>query len=418
MEYQWAWLVKPEIPTMVQVLVYLSDVRTVRTAKILNAKSHEAPTSELDSTSSIRWTCMSTIVMSRILQTFDEVGTAADRVIKSLAEVRGATEGSNDDNAAKTARTIDGYLKESWRLADSLHQELRDVDQDNVEDRVRTIMQDKDLKANITALDDAWNGCGWAQETDKAIIKLTQALREATGGVLDRFHGAVLPWKQVPRLQFEKGTQPALSYFIPQFIPPRLLIQRLWSCVSTLRGISSTGWVGTKPADLYAPELAMLEMRNFMDEARTPMETQLWRLQDLRSGGLVYSLELFIHAIKSSGKAALPDSSRELYRNTFLVIARRWSKGYKYGIWTERLMVDLLRRVLPPVNVDLTSDQVPDYLINEFLTFLADVLEKKKGPHVDDAISQIKEFKAYCERFDYSTVVAGKALLKLESARV
>jgi hypothetical protein len=356
---------------------------------------------------------MSTIVMRRILQTFEEVGTAADRVIKSLAEVRGETEGSYDDNAAKTARTIDESLKESWRSADSLHQELRDVDR---EDRIRTIMQDK--KADITALDDAWNDCGWAQETDKAIIKLTQTLREATGGVLDRFHGAVLPWKLDPRLQSEKGTQPALSYFIPQFIPPRLLIQRLWSCVSALRGVSSTGWGGTKLADLFAPELTMLEMRNFMDEARTPMETQLWRLQDLRSGGLVYSLELFIHAIKSSGKAALPDSSRELYRNTFLVIARRWSKGYKYGIWTERLMVDLLRRVLPPVNVDLTSDQVPDYLINEFLTFLADVLEKKKGPHVDDAISQIKEFKTYCERFDYPTVVAGKALLKLESARV
>lgn len=357
---------------------------------------------------------MSTIVMSRILQTFGEVGTAADRVIKSLAEVRGPTDGNYYDNAAKTARTIDGCLKESWRLADSLHQELRDVDQDNVEDRVRT---DKNLKADITALDDAWNGCGWAQETDKAIIKLTLTLREATGGVLDRFHGAVLPWKQVPRLQSEKGTQPALSYFIPQFIPPRLLIQRLWSCVSALRSISSTGWGGTKPADLFAPELTMLEMRNFMDEARTPMETQLWRLQDLSSGGLVYSLELFIHAIKSSGKAALPDSSRELYRNTFLVIARGWSKGYKHGIWTERLMVDLLRRVLPPVNVDLPSDQVPDYLINEFLTFLADMLEKK-GPHVDDAISQIKEFKAYCERFDYPTLVAGKALLKLESARV
>ena len=56
MEYQWAWLLKPEIPTMVQVLVYLSDVRTIRAAKIQNAKSHEAPTSELDSTSSIRWT--------------------------------------------------------------------------------------------------------------------------------------------------------------------------------------------------------------------------------------------------------------------------------------------------------------------------------------------------------------------------
>jgi hypothetical protein len=49
MEYEWAWLSKSEVPTMAQVRIYLSDVRTIRDAKIRDAHTREAPTSELDS---------------------------------------------------------------------------------------------------------------------------------------------------------------------------------------------------------------------------------------------------------------------------------------------------------------------------------------------------------------------------------
>jgi hypothetical protein len=259
-------------------------------------------------------------------------------------------------------------------------------------------MQEK--KKDITALDDAWNNCGWAEETDKAIVKLSQTLTDATSGVLDSFPGAILPWMESSHFDSEKGTQSTPSYFMPQFIPPRLLIRRLWSCVPALRRISSTGWgasaqKGNKLEDISAPQLTIPEMRRLMDETRTPMETQLWRLQDLRSGGLVYSLELFIQATKSSAKAALPESS-ELYRDTFPVIARRWYEAYKHGIWTELLLVDLLRRVLPPANGDSSLDEVPEYIIDQFLTFLADVLKNKNEYHVDDAI--LSQLKAYCER--------------------
>lgn len=344
------------------------------------------------------------------------MGSAADRVINGLAKVRGVTEGSKDENAAKTARTLNEYLKTSWKSAASLHQELIcDVDPDNVEDRVRNIMQEK--KSDITTLDDTWNVCGWAGETDEAIVMLAQTLREATSGVLDRFQGAVLPWKQDTRLDSEQGIQTTPSFFMPQFIPPRLLIQRLWLCVSALRSVSSIGWGASahkwkKLADLSAPELTIPEMRKLIAETRTPMETQLWRLQDLRSGGLVYSLELFIRVIKSSGKAASRESSRELYGGTFLVITRRWWDEYERGAWTERLLVDLLRRVLPTGD-DSSSDQVPTYIIDHFLTFLADVLATKSGSHVQDAISQIK---TYSERPGYPSEVAREVLSRLELA--
>ncbi len=420
-EYEWAWLAKSEIPTVAQVLIYLSDVKTIRDAQIRDAHTPETPTSELELTSTIRWTCMSIIVVRRVLQTFDEVGTAADRVINALAKVRGVTEGAKDENATKTAKTLSIYLRASWNSAASLHQELiRNVDPGNVEDRVRNIMEEK--KSDITTLDDTWNVCGWAEETDDAIVTLAQTLRDVTSGVIDRFSGAVLPWQEDSRLESERGVQSTPSVFMPQFIPPRLLIQRLWLCVSALRGISSAGWGASaykwrKLGDLSAPELTMPEMCKLMvetrAETRTPMVTQLWRLQDLRSGGLVYSLELFIQAIKSSGKAASRESSRELYGGTFFVITRRWREKYKHGVWTEQLLVDLLRRVLP-TSGDSSFDQVPTYIIDHLITFVADVLGTKNGSHVEDAISQIK---TYSERPDNTSVVARDVLLRFELAR-
>jgi hypothetical protein len=67
--------------------------------------------------------------------------------------------------------------------------------------------------------------------------------------------------------------------------------------------------------------------------------------------------------------------------------------------------------VLPAHN-DPPSDQVPEYIIDHFLTFLADVLKGKEGLHVQHATSLIK---AYSEGFSDSREVARDVLLKLES---
>jgi len=134
----------------------------------------------------------------------------------------------------------------------------------------------------------------------------------------------------------------------------------------------------------------MTELRELMDYTQTPIKTQLWRLQDLRDGGLVYMLELFISAIRPSKAAASHHSSRPLYIGTFRSITANW-KECRHAIWTQRLLVNLLRQVLPQ-NDDSPVDEVPGYIIDEFLSFVGNVLEKKKGSHVNDAIAMIRAY--------------------------
>jgi hypothetical protein len=157
--------------------------------------------------------------------------------------------------------------------------------------------------------------------------------------------------------------------------------------------------------ELSAPELRVTEICELMGDAQqAPIKTQLWRLQDLRDGGFVYMLELFIAAIRSS-KAASHHSSRPLYIGTFRTITADW-KDRRHAVPSQRLLVNLLRHVLPENN-DSPADEVPGYIIDEFLTFVANVLAEKKGSHVTEAISLIT---AYVELRGGRHEIAQKAL--------
>jgi hypothetical protein len=61
----------------------------------------------------------------------------------------------------------------------------------------------------------------------------------------------------------------------------------------------------------------------------------------------------------------------------------------RHGTWTQRLPVELLQHVLPENN-DSLADEIPGYIIDEFLPFVENVLAEEKGSHVNDAISMIK----------------------------
>ena len=380
MEHDWEWFAESE--TLAQTLIYLGDVERVR----------EVPAPGFESTFAVRWTCMSLITVRRMLQT-PPVHDAAQRVISCLADVRAEKDSSPDDVAAKTVVTIDQYLKTGWDSALTLHNALTlEVEPDRTEERFQEIMRFN--KAEIAELEYTWNILGWADEIDEALITLVRTMMYATGGVLDYLPHAVTRWQPDPRRQPDKGMRATPPYLMPQFIPPRLLIQRLWVCVWACRSVSTSGWGAgiyqpKSLGELSAPELRVTEICDLMADTQAPIKTQLWRLQDLRDGGLVYMLELFFVAIRSS-KAASHHSSRPLYIGTFRTITADW-KERRHAVWTQRLLVNLVRHVLPENN-ESPADDVPGYIIDEFLPFVANVLAEKKGSHVNDAISMIKAY--------------------------
>ncbi|KAI9507957.1 hypothetical protein F5148DRAFT_1200860 [Russula earlei] len=380
---EWEWFAESEV--MAQTLLYLGDIERIRGDVPLGS----------DSTTVARRTCMSIIAVRKMLQT-PAVHDAAQRIIARLADVRGEPESDKDLEAAKTAEIIDRRLGDVWYSASTLHDELsREVEPDKMEERLHEIMLSN--KDQIAELEYTWNTLGWAEEVDDAVISLVGTMVTATGGVLNYLPHIVLRWQTDPRRIPEMGMCPIPTYLMPQLIPPRLLIQRLWVCPWLFRSISASGWGVSmyRPKTLgefSAPELRVTELRELM-ATQMPIKTQLCRVQDLRDGGLVYFLELFITAIRSI-KAASQETSRPLFIRTFQHIIADW-KAYPCAIWTQQLLVNLLRQVLPRDH-DPPTDEVPGYIIDEFLSFVAKVLAEKKGPHVNEAILMMEEYINFC----------------------
>ncbi|KAI0263245.1 hypothetical protein BC834DRAFT_1042990 [Gloeopeniophorella convolvens] len=398
-DHNWDWFAEPEI--VAQTLTYLGDVERIRAP----------PPIGFDSIFAVRWTCLSIISVHKMLQT-SSVPDAAQRVITSLALVRGERGANTDDAAVKTAGIIDQCFKSGWESADILDRELnREVEADKVEELFEEIVTGN-KKVDVAELEYTWNILGWAQDTDESIISLVRTMVHATSGILNHFPGVVLPWLPDRRRQPDKGVRAIPTHLMPQFIPPRLLTQRLWICTWALRNIAQAGWGNSSfqmktLGELSAPELHVPEIRALMSETPAPMKTQLWRLQDLRDGGLVYMLELLIAAIRAS-KAASHHSSREQFLGTFDNVTSEWER-HQHAQGTQRLLVNLLRQVLPENN-DAPSDELPPYIIDHFLSFIGKVLAGKKGSHVNDAKSLIE---AYVELRGGSHEVAHKALLAI-----
>jgi hypothetical protein len=375
---EWEWFAEPEI--MSQALTYLGDVERFR-----------EPTSGFDAAFAVRWMCMSLVAVRRMLNT-PAVRTAAQRVITCLAEVRGENGGDEDEVAAKTTGIIDRYLKSGWEAADILHTTLsREVEPDKMEEQ---FLETLEYSSAIKDLGDAWNSIGWADKADEAIIDLVRTMVHTTGGLLGYLPTAVLSWAPDSRRRPDVGMREAPLHLMPQFLPPRLLTQRLWLCVCAMRNIATADW-GASPyqpkalGDLCAPELDVSEIRRVMDPTPAPMKTQLWRLQDLRDGGYVFMLELFMAAICAS-KVSLHHSSRPLFIGTFKSLTSDW-KDHRDASGTQRLLVHLLRQVLPKNN-ETTADDVPAYIVDKFLTFIGEVLAGKKGTHVTEALQLIGDF--------------------------
>ena len=241
MEHEWEWFAESE--TMAQVLIYLGDVERIR----------EAPGLGFEPTFAVRWTCMTIITVRKMLRT-SAVHDAAQRVVSRLADVRGEKDGNPDDVATKTAGTIDQYLKTGWDSALTLHQELTcEVEPDRTEERFKEIMLYN--KAEVAELESTWNILGWADEIDEAILTLVQTMMYATGGVLDYLPNIVSRWQPDPRRIPEKGMRAVPTYLMPQFIPPRLLVQRLWLCSWVLRSRHLAGvlvCINQKPSESSA----------------------------------------------------------------------------------------------------------------------------------------------------------------------
>jgi hypothetical protein len=118
------------------------------------------------------------------------------------------------------------------------------------------------------------------------------------------------------------------------------------------------------------------------------VQRQLWRLQDLRSGGgLGFCVEIFLISLKHLLSAcSSKESQSDLYITTFRAITSDWRK-YRHTLGTQKILLHIIAS-----RCGLISQfNYPAYITEELLALVDNMLKEQTGIHIDRAVSRLED---------------------------
>jgi Family of unknown function (DUF6535) len=328
----------------------------------------------------MRWSCLSLMAIRRKLKRDDEVRKQTDLAITLHADFAEGVSDSLPGQAQEGAQKIDESFKAVWRCLKTLYDELQD--ENLAQEQVTHILRDHG--SEISELERIYTNADGLKQVDDGISKLQSCLSAVSHRIITQ---------QLPGVQFDEFRIDTIPFsqtiewlqnhcFHQSILLPGQNLKSFCSLVPTFRNILNGNW------DTYKEVLKDLEAF-----AQVPtwdgnvFQRQLWRLQDLRDGGgLGFAVELFFVALKDQFSAARRDSW--LYINTFKAITSDW-RECKRCLGTQKLLLDIVTSSSASSMV-YNIDHYPEYITDELLTLLENVLEQQTGEHhIDDAVQKL-----------------------------
>ncbi|KAI0265442.1 hypothetical protein BC834DRAFT_879535 [Gloeopeniophorella convolvens] len=383
---QWEWF--GDLKVMAQVLSYVGETEKIR----------EAPTSAFDQSFVMQWTCMSLVVVRKMLgspMTFQ----VATPFINALANAYDDAIGETDDRALTNARRIDECIKATWdhvrglRRALSVDGELVATDEEVQQALSSQRPQIEELKR--TKPEDAR-----LERIDSEISLLFSVMDNVTNGIIQHIPGTALERSdEAPALRLLLNSlfsdQPRLNL---QMIRPGKLILGMSSFVPSLRAAmgsgSSRGYRETLDVlqavgDISGDVRKVLEQRRPIPEQKRLVELQLWRMQDLRGGGLGYTVELFFLALKQLLRTSTSQDRTHpaFHIGTFKAITSDWEQC-KNALGTQHVLLNLLCDIAVPSR-GIFSYDYPEYVVDELLSLSRNVFEGQSGSHIGAAVQEL-----------------------------
>ncbi len=339
----------------------------------------ESSTTGKDQPFVMRWTCLSLVAIRPILGSEGSRSRFHAQRALDWLEIP-----VDDDTGEEHAVTCFQKITETFNEALGCLNELGKAlvwEENLTEDEAREILRDHE--SQILELEHI-------NIEDDSLPLLDYRIRDARLSIDAKSHGIT---RHLPGVKSDDfGTGPVqFSQIIElfrnryqiQFIFPLRNLKRIRSVGQTFRDILEGQW----DADAFQEtrknllQLYFGFSPNWLDDLS---HRQLWRLQDIRDGcGLGFTVELFFLALK---QLLSKSSSKPLYLGTFRAITSDWSK-YKHSLGTQKLLLDM---VMPDGLV--TVSDYPDYIVDEFLKLLGNILEGQTGPHIDSAVQKLHGF--------------------------
>jgi hypothetical protein len=292
---------------------------------------------------------------------------------------------TGNNNALAVAQKVDATLGKAKRCLLRLYDALRRTE-DLTED-VEEILRGHE--SQISELEQINIEADHLEWVDNVIFDMQQIINHYSHhltsqypGVLDDLNRAFIPFSRLVELSRDPRKL--------QFIRPVQTLKSMCSPALALRNILE----GQGDTDAYKELLKNLENFTLSSWRGDEMQRQLWRLQDLGDGGrLGFTVELFFLALEQLlSTSSSKESHSVLYTGTFRAITSDWSE-HKHSLGTQNLLLDIA--ISRHQEFD---DHYPAYIVDEFLSLLANVFEGQTGPHIDRARQQFESFSSYDSR--------------------
>ena len=336
----------------------------------------------------IRWTCLSLVVIRRIMGS--DLSTRGKLRIGWIMLGKAVNDVTNGERAPTHFQRMVETFDKAWRCLHELSSALI-LAKHWPEEPIKKILRRHESR--ISELERIFIEADRFQDVDEWVAGLQQSLGETTHEIITR---------HLPGVDFDDvGTEPFhLCQFLEffrhsqkfQFIFPVRILKRISSVAHTLRSILD----GPGPWDVDAFREVhdnlggFIPLPNWRDN---PFHRLEWRLKDLRDGGgLGFTVELFFLALKQLlSTSSSNETHPALYIGTFRAITSDWRK-YKGSLATQKLLLDML----VPHRSSIHVVSYPAYIVDEFLVLLGNILQGQTGPHIDDVVQQLtREFPYY-----------------------
>jgi len=348
-----------------------------------------------------RWACLYLVVVTRGKFNDNWIPHLARMAIERLSRLELEDDGrqtnsedaleDTDEKALGISRRIDDYFKTARQICVGLEAAFRFNQERRTEEEVREVLA-RYHEANIFNLESAIPVVDQMElnDIDMGISRINRAIGYALlpGVSFDEFERTEL----IHPVQFFSISADSSQVFMPQIVFLHQRLQLLCSYAPKLRDI-----INGRGDGVYQETLESLGILwNNDDPSRSVvgrghlMERQLWRLLDIRDGrGFGFLVELFFLVLAQLlSMASSKDTHSALYIGTFRAITSG-RREHKDCIGTQRVILNLICDIVIPDRGVTSNRTYPEYITNELLVLLGNMVEGQTGSHLDDTMVEL-----------------------------
>jgi hypothetical protein len=285
--------------------------------------------------------------------------------------------------ALRSSRGIDGQFAAAWDCVERLCQVFNALGEGNeCVERVRgELLRYKPRMENIQREAERM------KLVDKRISDLQNQIDQAVHHLT----------QQLPGVAFDNLTGPTpigqIFEFLANPVRPQLLYlsQRLLGLCSLSQSRSSRGYLDT-PDTLRGVEKLPTALRSVPRHHRL-MERQLWRLDDLSSGGaLGFTLELYFLSLRQILSTFTPSPrgiDTSFYISAFKVITSDWEK-VKGSHGTLQIVLNIVCDIAIRDRGIFSNCTYPDCVTKELLELLGEMVKGQANPYICAALDELR----------------------------